>query len=157
RPPNYQLVADELADRFGFERDRKSVAAYARTHFPLLVNAPAPIPKPRRRWQRARVGELWQHDSSIHQWWPASDKQTLLLRVDDHSRKLVERKPLRGGEDGAPAASRFARWRFGFALAFSWDAFRLPTVRRALKHGKPSTFTVSIAAMNIKKAPPMQS
>ena len=89
RPPNYQLVADELADRFGFERDRKSVAAYARTHFPLLVNAPAPIPKPRRRWQRARVGELWQHDSSIHQWWPASDKQTLLLRVDDHSRKLV--------------------------------------------------------------------
>lgn len=35
------------------------------------------------------MGELWQHDSSIHQWWPAPDKQTLLLTVDDHSRKLV--------------------------------------------------------------------
>jgi hypothetical protein len=34
-------------------------------------------------------GELWQHDSSIHQWWPATDKQTLLLTVDDHSRKLL--------------------------------------------------------------------
>jgi hypothetical protein len=89
RPPNYQLVADELASRFAFLRDRKSVAAYARRHFPLLVSAPAPTPKPRRRWERARLGELWQHDSSIHQWWPAADKQTLLLTMDDHSRKLV--------------------------------------------------------------------
>lgn len=89
RPPNFQLVADELATRFDFRRNRKSVAAYARHHFPLLVNAPAPTPKPRRRWQRARVGELWQHDSSIHQWWPAADKQTLLLTLDDHSRLLL--------------------------------------------------------------------
>ncbi len=35
------------------------------------------------------MGELWQHDSSIHQWWPDEDKQTLLLTVDDHSRKLM--------------------------------------------------------------------
>lgn len=89
RPPNYQLIADELLARFAFQRDRKSVAAYARGHFPLLVSAPAPISKPRRRWERARLGELWQHDSSIHQWWPADDKQTLLLTVDDHSRKLL--------------------------------------------------------------------
>jgi hypothetical protein len=89
RPPNYQLVADELATRFAFHRDRKSVAAYARRHFPLLVRAAPLSPKPRRRWQRARVGELWQHDSSIHQWWAAADKQTLLLTVDDHSRKLL--------------------------------------------------------------------
>ena len=89
RPPNFQLVADELATRFAFLRHRKSVAAYARRQFPLLLTAPAPGPKPRRRWQRARVGELWQHDSSIHQWWPAADKQTLLLTVDDHSRTLL--------------------------------------------------------------------
>jgi len=87
RPPNYQLVADELTARFAFQRDRKSVAAYARRHFPLLVKASAPTPKPRRRWERARLGELWQHDSSIHQWWPGEDKQTLLLTLDDHSRK----------------------------------------------------------------------
>ena len=89
RPPNYQLVADELATRFAFHRDRKSVAAYARSHFPLLVSAPAPTPKPRRRWQRARLGELWQPDSSLHQWWLAEDKQTLRLTVADHSRKLL--------------------------------------------------------------------
>jgi hypothetical protein len=89
RPPNYQLVADELATRFAFQRDRKSIAAYARHHFPLLVQAVPPTRKPRRRWERARLGELWQHDSSIHQWWPAADKQTLLLTVDDHSRKLM--------------------------------------------------------------------
>jgi hypothetical protein len=50
---------------------------------------PPLTPKPRRRWERARLGELWQHDSSIHQWWPAAEKQTLLLTVDDHSRKLL--------------------------------------------------------------------
>lgn len=89
QPPNDQRVADELAARFAFQRNRKSVAAYARRHFPLLVRAPAPTPKPRRRWERARRGELWQHDSSLHQWWPGADKQTLLLTVDDPSRKLL--------------------------------------------------------------------
>ena len=89
RPPNFQLVADQLADRFSFHRDRKSVAAYARTNFPNLVLPPLPVPKPRRRWERSRIGELWQHDSSIHPWWAADDKQTLLLTVDDHSRKYL--------------------------------------------------------------------
>jgi hypothetical protein len=89
KPPNFQLVADELASRFGFQRHRKSVAAFVRTHFPHLFSQPAPRPKSRRRWERARLSELWQHDSSIHQWWPAATKQTLLLTVDDHSRKLL--------------------------------------------------------------------
>ncbi len=89
KPPNFQLVADELALRFGFQRHRQSVAAFVRAHFPNLVGQPEPRPKARRRWERARLSELWQHDSSIHQWWPATDKQTLLLTVDDHSRKLL--------------------------------------------------------------------
>ncbi|KAB2669798.1 MAG: transposase family protein [Verrucomicrobia bacterium] len=61
----------------------------ARTHFPNLVLPPLPVPKPKRRWERSRIGELWQHDSSIHPWWAAEDKQTLLLTVDDHSRKYL--------------------------------------------------------------------
>lgn len=89
KPPNFQLIADELAIRFGFKRHRQSVAAFVRTHFPDLIGQPEPRPKARRRWERARLSELWQHDSSIHQWWPASTKQTLLLTVDDHSRKLL--------------------------------------------------------------------
>ena len=89
KPPNFQLVADELETRLGFTRHRQSVAAFARTHFPDLICPPEPRPKARRRWERSRIDELWQHDSSIHQWWPADEKQTLLLTVDDHSRKLL--------------------------------------------------------------------
>ena len=89
KPPNFQLVADELALRFGFKRHRQSVASFVRTHFPDLICQSEPRPKARRRWERARLSELWQHDSSIHQWWPAPAKQTLLLTVDDHSRKLL--------------------------------------------------------------------
>jgi hypothetical protein len=89
KPPNFQLVADELKTRFGFQRHRESVAAFARNHFPNLLCQPEPRPKARRRWERSRLSELWQHDSSIHQWWPAAAKQTLLLTVDDHSRKLL--------------------------------------------------------------------
>jgi hypothetical protein len=89
KPPNFQLVADELETRLGFKRHRQSVAAFARTHFANLISQPQPRPKARRRWERSRIGELWQHDSSIHQWWPADEKQTLLLTVDDHSRKLL--------------------------------------------------------------------
>lgn len=89
RPPNFQLVSDELARRFSFLRDRKSVAAYARSHFPNLVTQALPVPKPKRRWQRSAIGEFWQHDSSIHAWWRAEAKQTLLLTVDDHSRKYI--------------------------------------------------------------------
>ena len=89
KPPNFQLVADELATRFGFQRHRESVAAFARKHFPNLICQPPPRPRARRRWERACIDELWQHDSSVHQWWPAAAKQTLLLTVDDHSRKLL--------------------------------------------------------------------
>jgi len=88
-PPNFQLAADELKIRFGFQRHRQSVAAFVRAHFPDLICQPEPRPKARRRWERARLSELWQHDSSLHQWWPAPEKQTLLLTVDDHSRKLL--------------------------------------------------------------------
>jgi hypothetical protein len=77
KPPNFQLVADELEARLGFKRHRESVAAFARTHFPNLIRQPEHRPKARRRWQRSRIDELWQHDSSIHQWWPSSEKQTL--------------------------------------------------------------------------------
>jgi hypothetical protein len=89
KPPNFQRVADELETRLAFKRHRQSVAAFARTHFPNLIAQPEPRPKAPRRWERSRIGELWQHDSSIHQWWPAEEKQTLRLTVDDHSCKLL--------------------------------------------------------------------
>jgi len=46
-------------------------------------------PKPRRHWQAGAIGELWQHDSSPHAWWPADHYPVLILTLDDHSRKIV--------------------------------------------------------------------
>jgi hypothetical protein len=89
RPLNFALLADELAARFDFHRSRPAVAAYVRQHFPQFVAQQNPGPKPRRRWQCAGIGELWQHDSSPHPWWPAPSYPTLLLTADDHSRKIV--------------------------------------------------------------------
>jgi hypothetical protein len=89
RPLNFALVADELARKFQFHRSRAVVAAYIRQHFPHLVPTPNSGPKPRRRWQCAAIGELWQHDSSPHAWWPEQNYPTLILTVDDHSRKIL--------------------------------------------------------------------
>ena len=84
-PPNHQLVADELQRLCGWVRARSSVEAHVKARYAHLVPAPARQPRVHRRFRRASIGELWQHDSSIHQWWPAAAKQTLLLTVDDHS------------------------------------------------------------------------
>ena len=84
-PPNYQLGADELKRLCGWARARSSVEAHVKARYAHLVPSPARQPRVYRRFRRARIGELWQHDSSIHQWWPAAAKQTLLLTVDDHS------------------------------------------------------------------------
>ena len=85
QPPNYQLVADELLRLHAFPRARSSIAAYAKSHLAHLVPAVKREKKVYRRFRRAHVGELWQHDSSIHPWWPAAAKQILLLTVDDCS------------------------------------------------------------------------
>jgi hypothetical protein len=89
QPLNFALLADELAQRLDFHRSRPAVADYVRQHFPQSVASQNPGPKPRRRWQAAALGELWQHDSSPHPWWPADLYPTLILTADDHSRRIV--------------------------------------------------------------------
>jgi hypothetical protein len=84
-PPNYQLLADELERLHRFKRARSTVEAYVKKRLPHLIAQPECKPRTYRRFRRARIGELWQHDSSIHQWWPAAQKQTLLLSTDDCS------------------------------------------------------------------------
>jgi hypothetical protein len=89
QPLNFSLLTDELARKFDFHRSRAAVAAYVRQHFPHLIPALKRGPKPRRRWQCAAIGELWQHDSSPHAWWPAEHYPSLILTLDDHSRKIL--------------------------------------------------------------------
>lgn len=118
KPLNYALIAEQLARRFQFERSRAAVADYIRQRFPKLTGQTRPGPKPRRRWETAAVGELWQHDSSPHPWWPAASPQTLILTADDHSRKIV--------------AGRFD-------VDTTWNHFRL--LRPAFeKHRCPASF-----------------
>jgi hypothetical protein len=89
RPLNYELLGDELQRRFGFRRSRPAIAALVQGRYAHLVQTPPRGPKPRRRWQCASIGELWQHDSSPHAWWPAEARQSLILTLDDHSRKAL--------------------------------------------------------------------
>ena len=84
-PPNFQLVADEMERLHHFKRARSTVEDYVKTHLAHLIPQPERKPRTYRRFRNAHVGELWQHDSSIHQWWPAAAKQTLLLTTDDCS------------------------------------------------------------------------
>ena len=56
-----------------------------KAHLAQLLPAAKRERKVYRRFRRAYIGELWQHDSSHHAWWPAAAKQILLLTVDDCS------------------------------------------------------------------------
>jgi hypothetical protein len=89
RPLNYAFLAEQLERRFGFRRSRSALSQFLQEHFPELIFHSPPGPKPRRRWETAAIGELWQHDSSPHQWWPGPALQNLILTADDHSRKIV--------------------------------------------------------------------
>lgn len=88
-PPNFQLIADELLRLFAFKRSRSSIESYIKKNLPHLIQHEPKKPRNYRRFRRAYIGELWQHDSSIHQWWQGSEKQTLLLTLDDHSGYIV--------------------------------------------------------------------
>ncbi len=85
KPPNYQLISDELLRLYGFGRARSGIEAYVKAHCAHLLDAPTQKKRTYRRFRRSYIGELYQHDSSIHQWWPADSKQTLLMTTDDHS------------------------------------------------------------------------
>ena len=44
---------------------------------------------PRRRSQTGFLGELWQDDSSPHEWWLAQTKPILVVTIVEDSRRIV--------------------------------------------------------------------
>ena len=88
-PVNFALIADEMDSRFGFRRSRAAVRDYLAERFPLLVQAAKPGPKPFRRWQCGRAGEIWQHDATPVRVWPSDRPQALIATIDDHTRQIV--------------------------------------------------------------------
>ena len=89
-PPNFSFLADELYRRFAFKRSTSNVRNQVKKHMSELLHEPLKRgPKPRRRWQRKGFGDLLQHDSSPHQWWPGEKLQILALTIDDATRFIV--------------------------------------------------------------------
>ena len=89
-PANFSFLADELFRRFAFKRSASNVRSHVLNHMAELLLEPLKRgPKPRRRWQRKGFGDLLQHDSSPHQWWPGEKLQILALTIDDATRFIV--------------------------------------------------------------------
>jgi hypothetical protein len=109
-PCPYSFAASEALRLHHFKLDRAQVRRWA------LENQLAhPVPAKRvlapvRRWQRARIGELWQLDASPHRWFPHSKLSFPMLNMlDDCSRlltgsKIYERELLLSYLDFLPAA-----------------------------------------------------
>jgi hypothetical protein len=94
RPPSsYSFLASEVFRKFQFKLDRAQVRRWAiqnQLAHPAKVSAsPAAI----RRWQRSRIGELWQLDASPHPYFPGSRKAFPMLNLlDDCSRVFTGSK-----------------------------------------------------------------
>ena len=73
--------------RFDFKRHRQSVAAFVQRIFPTSSASPNPAqsPPPLGTRRRANSGSTIPPSTKV----AGPDKQTLLLTVDDHSRKLL--------------------------------------------------------------------
>jgi transposase InsO family protein len=101
KPPcSYSFAASEALRLCGFKLDRAQVRRWALAQ-KLVAAAPlSRAPAAVRRWQRSRIGELWQLDASPHRWFAGTERLFPLLDlVDDCSRvytasKLYERELL---------------------------------------------------------------
>jgi hypothetical protein len=111
KPPcSYSFAASEALRLYGFPLDRAQVRRWALTQGLAPAKPTARPPAPVRRWQRSRIGELWQLDATPHRWFGDSACAFPLLDLlDDCSRlytasKLYERELLPAYFDLLPAA-----------------------------------------------------
>jgi hypothetical protein len=99
RPPaSYSFAASEVLRLCHYTIDRAQARRWAMEQHlahPLPNRRPlAPV----RRWQRSRIGELWQLDATPHPWFPACPQSFPMLNMlDDCSRvftgsKIYERE-----------------------------------------------------------------
>ena len=109
-PASYSFAASDVLRKCKFQVDRAQVRRWAIEHglaHPKPNHRPtAPV----RRWQRSRIGELWQLDATPHRWFPGcSQAFPMLNMLDDCSRvftgsKIYERELLLAYFDFLPAA-----------------------------------------------------
>jgi hypothetical protein len=109
-PCPYSFAASEALRLHSFKLDRAQVRRWAMQNGYAHSTPPKRPHAPVRRWQRARIGELWQLDASPHRWFPSVNFAFPMLNMlDDCSRlftgsKLYERELLLAYFDFLPAA-----------------------------------------------------
>ena len=112
-PPPYGFVASEVDRRLDVKLDRATVRRWALAKDLAHPSRPTTrAPAPVRRWQRSRIGELWQLDATPHPWFPNDPKAYPLLdMLDDCSRvitgaRIYPRETLEAYLDFLPRAFR---------------------------------------------------
>jgi hypothetical protein len=109
-PASYSFAASEVLRLCHYKIDRAQVRRWATEND---LDHPKPNRRPTapvKRWQRSRIGELWQLDATPHPWFPNSPKLFPMLNMlDDCSRvftgsKIYERELLLAYLDFLPAA-----------------------------------------------------
>jgi len=111
-PASYSFAASEVLRLCGFRLHRAQVRRWARRNqlgrSRPLIKPPAAV----RRWQRTRIGELWQLDATPHHWFAGLQRAFPLLNLlDDCSRyhlgaQLYERELLLSYFDFLPPIFR---------------------------------------------------
>lgn len=111
RPPSsYAFAASEAERLCAFRLDRSQVRLWAIRNGLAHPEPPKKVRAPIRRWQRQRIGELWQLDATPHAWFPGdSDLYPMINVLDDCSRlyvgaKIYARENLLAYMDLLPAA-----------------------------------------------------
>jgi hypothetical protein len=109
-PASYSFAASEVLRKCHFQVDRAQVRRWAvennLAHPKPTRRSTAPV----KRWQRSRIGELWQLDATPHPWFPNSPRLFPMINMlDDCSRvftgsKIYERELLLAYLDFLPAA-----------------------------------------------------
>jgi hypothetical protein len=94
RPPSsYSFAASEVLRKYQFKLDRAQVRRWALQNRLAPPSRVSPLPVAVRRWQRSRIGELWQLDASPHPFFPRSRKAFPMLNlIDDCSRLFTGSK-----------------------------------------------------------------
>jgi len=86
-PASYSFAASEVLRKCHLQVDRAQVRHWAIQHH-LAHPKPNRRPSaPIRRWQRSRIGELWQLDATPHHWFPGCPQSFPMINMlDDCSR-----------------------------------------------------------------------
>jgi transposase InsO family protein len=109
-PASYSFAASEAARLCGFRLSRAQVRRWALAQGVAHASLPPRAKAAVRRWQRTRLGELWQLDATPHRWFAGQSRLFPLLNLlDDCSRyhlgtTLYERELLLSYLDFLPTA-----------------------------------------------------